>query len=263
MRLTILVISTLIISACGGGTPRCTDKAIVAQIAQYAEEAITNGLLKNDPDIDAPAMVYEMNLELADITTTEHDKSIDKHSCSANILVTLPPGAAALKDSRVVQTSALAKLDIRVDGDDIVTPVTYSTYRSEKDNQLIVHSENENIPAKFVQRVHKIGAFDSGQRPLPDLRRGPALYGKREMTVLIEPATKGSLQFQVDYLTRPMCRSWMQTMTGERDSKMFYENPEAGCLLSFSRLGEILLVDREGCHDMPQPCHPDGAYRKQ
>ena len=52
-------------------------------------------------------------------------------------------------------------------------------------------------------------------------------------------------------------------VAGERDGKMFYENPEAGCLLSFSRLGEILLVDREGCHDMPQPCHPDGAYRKQ
>ncbi len=262
MRLTILVIITLMTSACGG-TPDCTDKAVVAQVAKYAEEAIANSLIKNDSAVDAQKLVYDMNLEVADITTTDHDKSIDKHSCQANILVTLPSGVAALKDSQSVQTTLLRKLDIKLEGDDIVTPVVYSTYRSEKDDELILRSENETAPAKFVQRVHELGAFDSGQRPLPNLRRGPTLYGKPEMTVLIEPAARGSMKFRVDYLKRPMCRSWTQTIADERDGVLFYENPKAGCKLKFSRLGEMLLVDREGCHEMPSPCQPDGVYRKQ
>jgi hypothetical protein len=262
MRLTILVISTLLITACER-TPSCTDETIVAQVTQYAEEAITNGLLKNDPGIDTELLISQMNLALADITTSKHDKTIDKHSCSANILITLPPGVAALKDSGVVQSTSLAKLNLMVEGDDIVAPMTYTTYRSEKDNQLILYTENENLPARYVQAVHKIGAFDSGQRPLPNLRRGPTLYGKPEMTVQIEPAPKGTLRFQVDYLKRPMCRSWMQTFTDERGDKLIYENAEAGCLLSFSRLGEMMLVEHEGCEMMPRPCLPDGVYQKQ
>jgi len=261
MRLTILVISTLLMTACGG-TPSCTDEAIVVKITQLAEEAVANGLLKNDPDIDTGLLISEMNLALADITTTEHDKTIDKYSCSANILVTLPPGVAALKDNDVVQSTALATLSLAVEDDDIVAPMTYTTYRSEEDDQLILYTENENLPAKYVQAVHKIGAFDSGQRPLPNLRRGPTLYGKPEMTVQIAPATKGTLRFQVDYLKRPMCRSWMQTFTGERDDKLIYESPKAGCLLSFSRLGEIMLIEHEGCEMMPRPCLPSGVYQK-
>jgi hypothetical protein len=262
MRLTILVISTLLVSACGR-TPSCTDETIVAQITQYAEEAIANGLLKNDPGIDPQMLIPQMNLALADITTTEHDKSIDKHSCSANILITLPPGVAALKDSGVVQSTSLAKQNLMVEGDDIVAPMTYTTYRSEKDDELILYTENDNLPARYVQAVHKIGAFDSGQRPLPNLRRGPTLYVKPEMTVRIEPATKSTLRFQVDYLKWTMCRSWMQTFTDERGDKLIYENPEAGCLLSFSRLGEMMLVEHEGCEMMPRPCLPDGVYQKQ
>jgi hypothetical protein len=261
MRLTILVISTLFISACGG-TPSCTDETIVAQITQYAEEAIANSLRKNDPDIDTELLLSQMNLALADITTTEHDKTIDKHSCSANILITLPPGVAALKDSAVIQTTSLVKLKLLVEGDDIVAPMTYTTYRSEKDDQLILSTEDENLPARYVQAVHKIGAFDSGQRPLPNLRRGPTLYGKPEMTVQIEPATKTTLRFQIDYLKRPMCRSWMQTFTDERDDKLIYENSEAGCLLRFSRIGEILLIEHESCEMMPRPCLPSGVYQK-
>ena len=262
MRLTILVISTFLVTACGG-TPSCNDEKIVAQIAQSAEEAIAKGLLKNDPGIDTEMLISEMNLALADITTTEHDKSIDKYSCSANILITLPPGVAALKDSGVVQSTSLAKLNLMVEGDDIVAPMTYTTYRSEKDDQLILYTEHENLPARYVRTVHTIGAFDSGQRPLPNLRHGPTLYGNPEMTVQIEPAKKGALQFRVDYLKRPMCRSWTQTFTGERGDKLIYENPKVDCQLSFSRLGEIMLVEHEGCELMPRPCLPDGVYQKR
>jgi len=261
MRLTILVISTLLMTACGG-TPSCTDEAIVAQITGHAEQAIANGLLKNDPDTDTESLTFQMNLALADITTTEHDKTIDKYSCSANILITLPPGVAALKDNDVIQSTSLAKLNLTVEDDDIVAPMTYTTYRSEKDDELILYTENENLPARYVQAVHKIGAFDSGQRPLPNLRKGPTLYGKPEMTVQIEPATKGNLRFQVDYLKRPMCRSWRQAFTDERGDKLIYENPKAGCLLSFSRLGEIMLIEHLGCEMMPRPCLPSGVYQK-
>ena len=262
MRLTVLVISTLLTTACEG-TPSCNDEKIVAQITQSAEEAIANGLLKNDPGIVTETLIPQMNLALADITTTEHDKSIDKYACSANILITLPPGVAALKDSGIVQSTSLAKLNLVVEGDDIVAPMTYTTYRSEEDDQLILYTENENLPARYVRAVHKIGAFDSGQRPLPNLHSGPTLYGKPEMTVQIEPATKGTLRFRVDYLKRPMCRSWTQTFTDERSDKLIYENPQVNCQLSFSRLGEIMLVEHEGCHNMPRPCLPDGVYQKQ
>jgi hypothetical protein len=262
MRLPILVISTLLISACGRGTPSCADKAIVAQIMQRADAAIAAALLKNDPNIRTQSMISDMRPELADITTIEHDNSIDKYSCSANILITLPPGVAALKDREVVQSTSLAKFNLGIEGDDIVAPMTYTTYRSEIDNQLILHTENENLPAKYVQTVHKIGAFDAGQRALPDLRRGPIRYRKPEMTVLIESGEKSALQFRVDYLKRPMCRSWMQAFTEESGDKLIYENPEVGCKLNFSRLGEIMLVEHEGCEMMPRPCLPDGVYEK-
>jgi hypothetical protein len=263
MRLTILVISILWLTACVGGTPSCTDKAIIAQVTRYAKEAISNGLRKNDPGIDTEKMIDPMNLALADITTTEHDRSIDKYSCSANILATLPPGVAALNDTAVIQSTSLAKLKLKADGDDIVAPMTYTTYRSEVDDQLILHTENDNLPARFIRIVHKIGAFDAGQRPLPDLHRGPTKYGKPEMTVLIETGKKQSLQFRVDYLKRPMCRSWMQTFTGESGDKLIYQNPKVGCQLEFSRLGELLIVAHEGCETMPSPCLPDGVYQKQ
>ena len=172
MRLTILVISTLLMTACGG-TPTCTDEAIVAQITGHAEEAIANGLLKNDPDADTESLTFQMNLALADITTTEHDTTIDKYSCSANILITLPPGVAALKDNDVIQSTSLAKLNLTVEDDDIVAPMTYTTYRSEKDDQLILYTENENLPARYVQAVHKIGAFIPGNAPCQTFATGP------------------------------------------------------------------------------------------
>lgn len=262
MRLLILVITVLTVSACGGKTPSCTDEAIVAQITQYADDAITNGLLQNDPDIRVEQVMSQSHLMLADITTTEYNKGIDKHSCSANLRVTLPPGVAALKEHRVFQSLPLAKLDIEVQGNDIVTPITYTTYRSEKENELILSAENENIPGKYIQGVHKIGAFDSELRSVPDLRLGLTIYSMRGKNILIEPAADGSLGFRVNYQS-PICRSWMQTISEERGDMLIYDNRDVGCSVSFSRLGEIMLVEHEGCEMMAQSCYPDGVYQKQ
>ncbi len=262
MRLIILVITALIISGCGGKTPSCTDETIVAQITKYADDAIADGLLKNDPDIRIEQMMSQIRLALADITTTEYNKGIDKHSCSANMHVTLPPGVAALVKHRVFQSLSPANLDVDVQGNDIVTPITYTTYRSEKENQLIVRAKNEKIPAKYIQRVHKIGAFDSELRALPDLRLGLTLYSMRGKNVLIEPAEDGSLQFRINFQSA-ICRPWMQTFTEERGDTLIYDNREVGCSVSFSRLGEIMLVEHDGCGLMARSCYPDGVYRKQ
>ena len=262
MRLLILVSSALIISGCGGKTPSCTDEAIVAQVTQYAEDAIADGLLQNDPDIRVEQIMSRSNLMLTDITTTAYDKGIDKHSCAANVRVSLPPGVAALKEHRVFQSLKLAKLDVHVQGNDIVTPVTYTTYRSEKEKQLIVRAENEKVAAKYIQGLHKIGAFDSELRAVPDLRLGLTIYSTSGKNVLFEPAEDGSLGFRVNYQS-PVCRAWMQTITEERGDTLIYDNREVGCSVSFSRLGEIMLVEHEGCGMMARSCYPDGVYQKQ
>lgn len=262
MRLFMFAITALMLTGCGGKTPGCTDKAIVAHVTQYAEDAIADGLLQNDPDLYVEQMMSHMRLALSDVVTTDYNKGIDKHSCSANLRVTLPPGVAALKEHRVFRSLSLADLDVEVQGNDLVTPITYTTYRSEKEKELIVYAENEDIPGKYIQVVHQLGAFDSELRALPDLHLGLTLYSMRDKNVLIEPAEGGSLKFRINY-QNTICRSWMQTITEERGDTLVYDNRDVGCSVSFSRLGEIMLVEHEGCELMAKACYPDGIYKKQ
>ncbi len=260
--MSIFIITALIVTGCGGKTPGCTDEAIVAQIKQYAEDAITDRLLQNDPDLHVEQMMYQMRLALANIVTTEYNKGIDKHSCSANVRVTLPPGIAALKEHRVFQSLSMANLDVDVDGNDLVTPISYTTYRSGKEKQLIVYAENEDVPAKYIQVVHKLGAFDTEPLALPDLSLGLTIYSMRDKNVLIEPSKNGFLKFRITY-QNTRCRSWMQTITEEHGDTLIYDNRDVGCSVSFSRLGRIMLVEHEGCELMLKRCYPDGIFQKQ
>ncbi len=262
MRLLVTVFSALLVSACGSKTPSCTDDIVVAEITKYATDAISDGLLKNDRSSPVEEILSRTRLSLTDITTTEYNKGIDKHSCAAKLLVTLPPGVAALKEHRVLKSLALARLDVDVEDDAIVTRITYTTYRSENNKQLVVRAENENIPAKYIQGVHKIGAFDSDLSTLPDLSLGLTIYSTSDKNVLFEPADDGSLRFRINHRS-PACRPWMQSITAERGDTLIYENRDVGCLVSFSRLGALMLVAHEGCTMMARSCYPDGVYQKQ
>ena len=262
MRVFIFAIASLIISGCSDKTPSCTDVVVQVQVTDYVVAAIKQSLLQNDPDTHVEQVMSNSNLMLENITTTDYDNGIDKHSCRADLRLTLPPGVAALKDHHVFQSLPIAKLDIAVQGDDIVSPITYTTYRSEKENQLIVRTGNENTAAKYIQGVHKIDAFDTELRALPDLHLGLTLYSTIDKNILIEPEKNGSLKFRVDY-QHPVCRSWKQSITGEIGDTLIYENRAVGCSVTFSRLGEIMLVEHEGCEMMVRNCYPDGIYRKQ
>jgi len=262
MRLFSVAITVLILTGCGGKTPGCADQAIVAQVTQKAEDAISDALLQNDPDLHVEQIISRTRLALAKVSTTEYNEGIDKHSCSADLRVSLPPGIAGLKEHRVFRSLSIADLDVEVHGNDLVTPITYTTYRSEKEKELIVYTENENIPAKYIQVVHKLGAFDSELRALPDLHIGLTLYSMQDKNVLIEPAKDGSLKFRINY-QNTICRSWMQTITEERGDTLIYDNRDVGCTVRFSRLGGIMLVEHEGCELMAKSCYPDGIYQKQ
>ena len=262
MRLSIIVIVALTITGCGGKTPACGDPAALSEVIEYAKDAISERLLQNDPHMHTGQLMSKTMMVLTEVITTNYDEGIDKYSCSANLRVTLPPGIAALKNHRVFQSHALAQLKIDTQGNDIVSTVSYTTYRSEKENHFIVHAENENAPAKYIQIAHKIGAFDSELRALPDLRLGLTLYSTHDKSILIEPVDNGSLKFRVDY-RRSVCRSWMQTITHERGDTLIYDNRDVGCSVTFSRLGAIMLVEHEGCELMAGSCYPDGIYQKQ
>lgn len=262
VRLALFAAFTVIVAGCGSKTPPCNDESVIAAVNGYAGQAIRDGLLRNDPELRAEQIMSRVSVAVTDIATTDYDKSIDKHTCSASLRVTLPTEIATLNGYRAFQTLALGDTKVNVEGNDIVAPITFTSYLSEQDEQLIVYSEGENVPAKYIQGAHKAGAFDADLSTLPDLRAGLTLYTTPGKNVLIEPADNGALKFHVNHQSH-MCRSWTQFITEERGATLVYDNPQAGCSLIFSRLGQIMLIEHKGCNLMAKACYPDGVYQKQ
>jgi len=262
MRLPLCAIAALVLAGCGGKTPSCTDKVVTAEVRKFALQAISDGLLKNDLEVRLDQIMSRINVTLTDVKTTEYNKGIDKHTCTGALHVTLPAEIATLNDYRAFQTLALGGSKVNVVDNDIVAPITFTSYMSEQDEKLIVYSEGDNIPANFVRGAHKVGAFDADLSTLPDLRTGLTLYSTTAKNVLIEPADNGALKFHINHQSH-MCRSWTQFITDERGDMLVYDNPEVGCSVYFSRLGQILVVEHKGCNMMAEYCHPDGIYQKQ
>jgi len=263
MRQLLIALTVALLGACNGAqTPSCSDSVVVGRIIALARNAIESELLRKDPAARTSQVMERLIFTLADITVTDHDETIDKHSCSANLRVTLPPEIAGLSSHRAFQVLALGQTSIEVQGNDIVALVNYTTYLSQEDQALIVRADGEKMPARYIQAAYEVGAFDADLTRLPDLHSGLTLYSAPEKTLLIKPAEDGLLQFQISYENNH-CRPWAQLITEERGDTLLYDNQEVGCSVLFSRLGEILLVEHKGCDMMAPSCSPDGIYQKQ
>lgn len=262
VRLLVIAAVTLIVAGCGAKTPSCDDQTVITAVNGYAEQAITEALMRNDPDLRVEQIMSRLSIAVTDVTASDYNKSIDKHTCSATLRVTLPTEIAALNDYRAFQRLALGNTEVKVEGDNIVAPITFTSYLSEQDDQLIVYSEGENVPAKYIRGAHKAGAFDADLSTLHDLHVGLTIYSTAGKNLIIEPADNGALKFHVNHQSH-MCRSWTQFITEERSDTLVYDNPEAGCSLVFARLGQFMLVEHKGCELMAKACYPDGVYQKQ
>jgi hypothetical protein len=262
VRMGLLAALTLIIAGCGGGTPPCNDESVLAAVRGSAEHAISEGLLRNDPEMPIEQIMSRVGLSLTDVASSDYDKGIDKRTCSAALRVALPAEVAALNNYRAFRKLALGDTVVHVEGNDIVAPIIFTSYISEQDDQLIVYSEGEDVAAKYIKGAHEAGAFDADLTALPDLYLGPNLYTTAGKRLLIEPVDKDALKFHINHQSH-MCRSWAQFITEQRADRLVYDNPEADCSLIFSRLSQVILIEHEGCELMVEACYPDGVYQRQ
>jgi hypothetical protein len=157
---------------------------------------------------------------------------------------------------------AVSGAEVEVHDNEIVAPISFSSYLSEKEKMLIVNTEGERAAAKFIQSANKAGAFDADLTALPDLHAGLTLFKAEGKHLLMRPNEIGGLEFHMTY-DNPVCRPWTQVITEEKGSVLRYDNPEVGCSVTFSRLGEMLVVEHDGCEPMMEACFPDGIYQKQ
>ena len=262
-RLFLIAGAIAALGACNqAATPSCTDKAVISELGRQAQGAIESGVLEADPAARIETVMERLPVSIENIASTSHDDTIDKHSCTAELLVTLPPEIAALKKHRAFRLLALGNLDVDIQDNTIVAPLTYTTYMSEQNRELVIRAEGERLPARYIRAAYKVGAFDADLTTLPDLRAGLSLYSGKGKTLLLKPLEDGSLEFQVSYETNH-CRPWAQRITEEQDGTLIYDNTEVGCTVLFSRLGEILLVEHKGCEKMARSCSPDGVYQKR
>ncbi len=243
-------------------TPSCTDATVVQRIIALARNAIGSELLQEDPSARTSQVTERLRFTLVGITSKDYERTIDKHTCAATLHVSLPPEIAGLRDHRAFQVLALGDRTMAFQGNDLVALVSYTTYLSQEDQALVIRVEGETAPARFIRAAYKVGAFDADLTRLPDLHKGLTLYAAAEKSLLIKPADDGLLQFQISYENN-YCRPWAQLITEERGDRLIYDNPEVGCSVAFSRLGEILLVEHAGCDKMAPSCSPDGIYQKQ
>ncbi len=262
MRIQLFAVLAIALAGCSGKTPPCADDAVIAKVGHYAEQAIRDALHRNDPALKIEQIMSRIHVAVTNVAATDYERSIDKHTCSAALRVTLPPELAVLNEYRAFQTLALGTTRVNMEGNDIVTPIVYTSYLSKNDKQLIVYSEGDDVPAKYVKGAYKVGALDADLSNLPDLRAGLTLYSATEKNLLLEPVENGTLKFHIAHQSH-MCRSWTQFITEERGDTLIYENRQVGCSLFFSRLGQIMLVEHEGCEMMAKACSPDGIYHKQ
>ncbi|MGD2141585.1 MAG: hypothetical protein PVH25_14400 [Burkholderiales bacterium] len=262
MRPIISVISILFLAACGAKTPPCDDATVTSTVQNYARQAISDALLARDPELNIDRIMSQISISLTGESETNYDRSIDKHICKASLRVAIPAEVAALNNYRAFQTLALGKTRVDVEGNEVVAPVTYTTYLSKDDNQLIVYTDGDDLPAKYIKGAYAVGAFHADLASLPDLRAGLTLYTTTAKSILIEPVENGALKFHINHQSH-MCRSWTQFITEERGDTLIYANPKVGCTVYFSRLGQIMLVEHEGCELVAKACFPDGIYSKQ
>lgn len=261
-RACLLISAACIAAACGTRTPQCADAQVVARVEQLAAASIEEGLVRFDPEVKLEPVLSRIDIAVASALSTAYDKAIDKWTCSAQLRVGLPAQIAAMHAHPAFKAAAIPKLEVHFQGNDLVTPITYTVYRSQDEKQLIVNAEGLDVPARYVRGAYRVGAFTADLNTAPDLRAGLTLYSAQGKHLLIRPTDDGRLQFHASY-DNPMCRPWTQNITAERDNTLIYRNEAAGCAATFSLLGELLLVAHEGCSLMVQSCLPDGVYRKR
>ncbi|MGH8678439.1 MAG: hypothetical protein ACREUQ_08835 [Burkholderiales bacterium] len=235
---------------------------MVARVIQSAINTFEETLAQVDPGATSSEAVSQIMLSLDSVVTTASDKEIDTYTCESQLQIILPPQIAALHQQRVFRVVAFAKLGVRLQGKDIVAPLTYTVYRSRGKTELMVEVEGLQALAIYIERAYRAGAFTAAIQPLPDLRAGMTLYNAESKHLHIEPVANGSLQFYVSY-DSAVCQPWRQTITEERGDTLIYDNKEFGCAATFNRVGEMVLVDHQGCNRMIVTCYPDGVYRKQ
>jgi hypothetical protein len=250
------------VAACGSGTPQCTDEQVLSRISGMASSAIEDALTRADPKANPATALSRIRIALLSVSATSYDKGIDKRTCSAELRVRLPSQIAELNDHPVFRAAVAPKLNASFKGDQLVVPVTYTLYRSQEKNELVVSAEGLDVAVKYIQGVYRAGAFTLDLKTPPDLHAGLVLFSTRDRHLLIRPIETGALQFDFSY-DKPACRPWTQYITEERADMLVYSNPAARCSVTFARLGELLVVEHKGCDLMNPLCLPDGVYRKQ
>ncbi len=262
-RLVAILAAVSVFSGCGSAsTPQCTDEKVVALVTQVASKKIEEALVRADPGANVADVMSRISVTPTAIVTAAYDHLIDKYTCSSLLNISLPQEIAAVKDHHVFRAVALAKLNVEIRGNESVSSFVFSVYQTERGTQLMVDTQGLDAPAKFVGNAYMLGAFTEDLQVLPDLRAGLTLYNAARKHLLIEPLPDGSLQFHVSYDNK-VCRPWNQRVTAERGDTLIYDNKEVGCSATFSRLGQIVLVEHQGCELMVEVCFPDGVYRKQ
>lgn len=257
-----LALAATALTACGPKTPPCDDAAVTAKVAQITVNEIEAAVLRNDRSAQTEKITSGLGIHLENITTTDYDKSIGKFTCTANLHIALPAAISELKDHRAFRAYTQTFADVPIEGNDLVAPLTFTSYLSDTDGGLIVTTEGEKLPARFFQGAHKAGAFEADLNLLPDLLGGSTRYKSGEKNLLLRPNENGGLEFHMSFGNR-ICRPWTQIFTGEQGSTLVYDNPSVECSVLFSFLGELLLVEHEGCKLMVEACYPDGIYQKQ
>jgi hypothetical protein len=259
-RSLAIVLLTLFCAGCGPRTPGCSDPAVAKRIQEVSLKAIEDALLRVDRKVSPSPVVSRLAIEVASVSSGKHDRGIDKWTCSAELRIALPSQIAEFNDHPVFKAIA-PKQKVTFAGDRLAVPIDYTVYRTEK-NELAVSPEGIDVAVRYIQGVYRAGIFGLDLKNLPDLHAGMALYSGREKHVLFRPVEDGKIQFDFAF-DKPACHPWSQHITQERGDMMMYDNPKAGCMVLFARLGELLVVEHKGCELMNAICLPDGTYRKQ
>ena len=75
----LIVLITLIITACGGKTPPCSDEAVLATVTSLATQSIRDALHRSDSTVNVDNIMSRISVSVANIAETGYEKSIDKH----------------------------------------------------------------------------------------------------------------------------------------------------------------------------------------
>jgi hypothetical protein len=84
--LSILLISSLIVIACGSKTPNCS--------ADESKKLLTQLLAEKLKELGLPAQNIENLITISDVQVVKQDDKLDKYLCKANFSITKPSGLA-------------------------------------------------------------------------------------------------------------------------------------------------------------------------